>query len=156
MIVTLSSGKQVRFVGGGRGLENAAYDFNSGDIGSKENPNHLHVYASIGFKTWLCSGEPLTVSEIYEAVGQAEIDDEELKAEKQALLQRLLTKEGEALIAERQQGNSDKQTASTDICQALDLWQPYKQNASWAVVKATRELKIRNLESDDKDKKRTA
>lgn len=156
MIVTLRSGKEVRFVGGGRGLEGAAYDYNSGDLGSQKNPNHMHVYPSSGFKKWICSGEPLAVSEIFEAEAQARIDGEFQEAEKQALLQRLLTEKGEELIAERMGGHNDKQTASTDICQALDLWQPYKQNPSWAVVKEARERKIRNLESDEKEKENNA
>ena len=152
MIVTLKSGKQVRFVGGGRGLEGAAYDYNSGDIGSQEHPNHLHVYASLGFKTWICSRESLTMSEISEAEEQAEIDSEAREAEKQAFLQRLLTEEGEALIAERQQGRNDKENAPSDICQALGLWHPYKRHVSWADVKEARNRKIHDLESDGKEK----
>jgi len=151
MNVTLKSGKQVRFVGGGRGLEGAALDYNSGDLGSQEEPGHLHVYAS-EFKKWLCSGESLTMAEISEAEEQAEIESDVREAEKQAFLQRLLSEEGEALIAERQQGRNDKENAPSDICQALGLWQPDKRYSSWAEVKEARTRRIHNLESDDKEK----
>jgi hypothetical protein len=69
MQITLKNGKNVRGVNGGRGLERAVFDFNSGELGDPQDPLHLHVYLSgrAEIFAFLCSGSPLSVDEQLEA-----------------------------------------------------------------------------------------
>jgi len=133
MIVELSNGTEVQFVSSGRGLEGAAYNFNSGPDAS----THLHVYLSVKAK-FMCSGKRLSKAEIQEAEALYDTAVEQRETEDQGMRDVLLGRGGEELIAERQQNGrlNDKHTASSDICRALGLWKPYKQNPSWAEVKA--------------------
>ena len=71
MIAVLRRGKEVRGVNSGRGLEGAAFDFNSGELGSRDDPNHLHVYLGMFSGAaefqFICSQVALTAEEVVEA-----------------------------------------------------------------------------------------
>lgn len=163
MNAILKSGKEVRGVNSGRGLEGAAYDFNAGEpytAEQLERPlfereiNHLHVYLSHSPKgpsyfQFICSDQALTLEELGEATEAVERAREEADAEADELRETLLSPAGDQLIAERQGKNSDKQTASRDLARVLfpEIVQA-RQNVSWAMVKdEIRRLRIVGIDS---------
>ena len=73
--------------------------------------------------------------EIEEAQQKYEQQKFERDAANETLRRTLLGPDGLRFVSDRQKGNSDKQTASSDICEALGLKKPYTQNSSWGTVK---------------------
>jgi hypothetical protein len=146
MNAMLKSGKEVRGVNSGRGLEGAAFDFNTGEPYDEANLakplyerdiRHLHVYLGDLPFQFICSQEPLTVGEIGEANKALQAERELRVAEEAALRETLISEAGDQLIAERQRGNSDKQSASRDIVRVLFPEAiAHRQHVSWGEVKA--------------------
>jgi len=128
------NGTTIRIVSSGNGLERAAFDFNSGP-----STGHLHVYVTsvfqdTGRQIYACTDKPLTKEQIIgldhlyaEVKGAIDAERDELRA-------KLLGPDGMKFIAERQAGNLDSQTASSDIARALDL-DGWRGNTNWGEVK---------------------
>ena len=131
MFATLESGKEVQGVNSGRGLEGAAYA-----AATENGRKHLHVYVSVGPFTFVCSTQTLTAGELSEAEGALALAVQQSDEARAKLREELLGPNGDALIAQRQNGNLDGNTASRDIVQALMPDVPYKSNiGSWHDVK---------------------
>jgi hypothetical protein len=129
MNVELSNGKEVRGVNGARGLEGAAYDFNSG-------PGRGHLHVTLGVKTkFLCSNRPLTLDEINEAETLLENAYREMESRRQELRDKLLGQDGDKFLAYRQGAVADGNTAPRDIRDAVFDGSDRNNNIKWAEVK---------------------
>jgi hypothetical protein len=143
MYVELASGTQVKFTNCGRGIEGAVFDAAAGELDNASavrGCDVLHVYYVPNIREipqFICCSSELD----REAIGEAQRKYEQQKFQRdvanETLRKALLGPDGLKLVSDRQNGNSDKQTASTDICKALGLTKPYTQNPSWDVVKKT-------------------
>jgi hypothetical protein len=141
MYVELTDGTQVKFTNCGRGIEGAVFDAAAGEMTAasrKRGCDVLHVYYVPNINNipqFICCAQTLNREEIEEAQEAYAQQVSERDAANEALRRTLLGPDGLKLVADRQKDNSDKQTASTDICQALGLKKPYTQNPSWGAVK---------------------
>src|SRR5579871_3961143 len=123
MIAVLQSGKEVRGVNSGRGLQGAAFDFNSGELGSRKNPNHLHVYLGMFQEAdefqFICSEVALTVDEVMEAA-RALAESKRANTDAIARLRaELLGPNGDAQLLDRQGIVRDTDTAPRDVARAI-------------------------------------
>ena len=115
-----------------RGLENAAYYFNS------RRPPYCHLNVYLGTTaTFVCSNNSLTTDELHEAEALYTKLAKANQQNQQALCRLLLGPEGAALIAERQQHGrvDDNQYASWDIARALGF-NPKASHVLWSDIKA--------------------
>ena len=139
MYVELANGARVKFTNSGRGLEGAVYDAAAGEMTAasrKRGCDVLHVYYVPNTKDipqFICCSSTLNGEKIEEAQEKYVQQKLQEDAANETLRKKLLGPDGLKLVADRQKGNSDKQTASTDICRALGLPRPYTHN--WGVVK---------------------
>lgn len=140
MKAVLTSGKEVRGVNSGRGLQGAAFDFNSGELGSRQNPNHLHVYRGRlpegNEFEFICSQVALSVDEIREAAAALARAKEASADELLRLRTEILGPNGDVLLQGRQGKISDTDTAPRDIARAILNIPPHTSAGSWAEVKA--------------------
>ena len=149
MNAVLNSGKEVRGVNSGRGLQGAAFDFNVGELGSRENPNHMHTYLGMfpegNDYQFICSQVALTADEVMEAAG-ALADSKRAKAEEMLRLRaELLGPDGDAQLLAMQGNVLDSNTAPRAIAMAILGIPPHSSEGSWAEVKAEVQ-KLRQLE----------
>ncbi len=149
MNAVLHSSKEVRGVNSGRGLEGAAFDFNSGELGSRKNPNHLHVYLGefpeANDYKFICSGVALTADEVPEAARALAESKRASTDEILRLRAELLSPEGNAQLLDRQGNVRDTDTAPRDIARAILGIPPHGSAGSWAEVKAEVQ-KLRQME----------
>lgn len=149
MNAVLKSGKEVRGVNSGAGLQRAAFDFNSGELGSREDPNHMHVYLGMFFEAndyqFICSQVALTADEVPEAAIALAESAKANAAEILRLRAEILGPNGDAQLLARQGNVSDTNTAPRDIARAILEIPPHSSAGSWADVKAEVQ-KLRQLE----------
>lgn len=143
MYIELANGTQVKFTNCGRGIEGAVFDAASGELdnaSADRGCDVLHVYYvpnSRDIPQFICCSSELDREAIEEARQEYEQQKFQQGVANETLRKVLLGPDGLKLVSDRQSGNSDKQTASTDICKALGLTKPYTQNTSWSVIKET-------------------
>lgn len=140
MNAVLNSGKEVRGVNSGRGLQGAAFAFNVGELGSRKNPNHMHVYLGMFPEAadfqFICSQRALTADEVKEAA-RALVESKRANAEEILRLRaEILGPNGDAQLKARQGNIRDSDTAPRDIARAILGMSPHSSAGSWAEVKA--------------------
>ncbi len=141
MYVELTNGSQVKFTNYGRGIEGAVFDAAAGEMTAasrKRGCDVLHVYYvpnTSDIPQFTCCASKLDREAIEEAQEKYEQQKLQQDVANETLRKALLAPGGLKLVSDRQNGNSDKNTASTDMCKALGLTRPYTQNPSWGAVK---------------------
>lgn len=141
MYVELTNGAQVKFTNCGRGIEGAVFDAAAGEMTTasrKRGCDVLHVYYvpnTSDIPQFVCCTRQLDREAIEEAQEKYEQQKFQRDVANATLRKALLGPDGLKLVSDRQNGNSDKQTASTDMCKALGLTRPYMRNLSWGAVK---------------------
>ncbi len=143
MYVELTNGSQVKFTNCGRGIEGAVFDAATGEMTTasrKRGCDVLHVYYvpnTADIPQFICCASELDREAIEEAQQRYEQQKFQQDVANETLRKALLGPGGLKLVSDRQNGNSDKNTASADMCKALGLTRPYTQNPSWGLVKET-------------------